>query len=116
MTEKEKTLDLATLEWIKFNFNLYSDHSCQTQGYRKLCRIISELRGGESLVNRPQKSEPSEYNSHNNNIQVKYSSANPKCPLCSGRGYYTVGDFSGTSVASKKCPCVDRVESLNCNC
>ena len=36
MTEKEKTLDLATLEWIKFKFQLFSDHSCQTQGYQSL--------------------------------------------------------------------------------
>ena len=46
------------------------------------------------------------------NAQIQYSSADPKCPLCCGRGYYTIGDFSGTSVSTNKCPCVDRVESL----
>jgi len=44
MTHKESTLDLATLEWIKFTFKLYSDDSTQTDGFMNLCRVIDELR------------------------------------------------------------------------
>jgi len=37
-------LDLNTLEYIKTICDLYSDHSSQTLGYRRLCEIIEEVK------------------------------------------------------------------------
>ena len=43
--EKEPKLDLKTLEYIKFTFDLYSDWSSRCLGYQRLCEMITE-RGG----------------------------------------------------------------------
>lgn len=39
--------DLATLKHIKFIFDLYSDHSTSTLGYKRLCEIIEEEEAKE---------------------------------------------------------------------
>ena len=42
-TEYLKKLDLATLKQIAFMFELHSDGSTQTNGYRSLIAIIEEI-------------------------------------------------------------------------
>ena len=40
--ENKVDLDLNTLEYIKFSFDLYSDMSSQTLGYKYLCGLIEK--------------------------------------------------------------------------
>lgn len=35
-------LDLPTLEFVKFSFDIHSDHSTQCNGYKSLCQMIEE--------------------------------------------------------------------------
>lgn len=39
----EQKLDLETLKWIKFTFDICSDHSTMCLGYKNLCKRIEEL-------------------------------------------------------------------------
>lgn len=50
--EKEIVLDLKTLEYVDFMFKLYSDNSCNNNGYINLKRIIEEERKSEHYLNK----------------------------------------------------------------
>jgi hypothetical protein len=50
--EKEIVLDLKTLEYVDFMFKLYSDNSCNNNGYINLKRIIEEERKSEHCLNK----------------------------------------------------------------
>lgn len=39
----EQKLDLETLKWIKFTFDICSDHSTKCLGYNNLCKRIEDL-------------------------------------------------------------------------
>lgn len=41
---KYKDLDLKTLEFIKFTFDIHSDWSTNCNGYRSLCKCISDVK------------------------------------------------------------------------
>ena len=110
MTEKEKTLDLATLEWIKVKFQLFSDHSCQTHGYRSLCRIIDELKNAPKITDIKSRLNPPDLNIVPITMPPRIFGSNLGCPLCNGSGQYKIGNFGGTAVEYVRCPCQDRVE------
>lgn len=61
-------LDLETLEYIKFHFGLYSDHSTKSHGYKWLCKLIDEVN------------KLPETNKFNNNLQAMLNI----CPECGG--------------------------------
>ena len=48
-----KNLDLETLKHIQFVFQIYSDHSCQTLGYKRLCEIIEECEKADAEYESP---------------------------------------------------------------
>jgi len=110
MTEKEKTLDLATLEWIKFLFQLYSDDSCQVQGYKRLCHLIEDLKNSPKITDIKPRLNPPDYNIGPITMQPRIFGSNLGCPLCNGSGNYKIGNFGGTAVEYVRCPCQDRVE------
>ena len=51
MITKDK-LDIETLEYVKFHFELYSDATPKTHGYKWLCKIINELKDNASKSNK----------------------------------------------------------------
>lgn len=49
----EQKLDLETLKWIKFTFDICSDHSTMCLGYKNLCKRIEDLENIE--INKKEK-------------------------------------------------------------
>lgn len=100
MTEKEKTLDLATLEHLKIVNEFYSDCSAKVNGHYYICRMINELKkskASDELIVIPLS------NMNSNNIN-----ADPDCPICHGTGEYHTGGSFGGPVVYNRCHCTNR--------
>lgn len=55
MLDKDlRKLDLHTLESIQFTFQIHSDNSCQTNGYRSLCEMVNEVKKLQETDSKPR--------------------------------------------------------------
>jgi len=87
--------NLKTLKYVKAHFDMQSDHSTKTNGYRILCEMIETVENSGI-----EQSEP---------IQSK----NDECVLCHGTGMYFFGGSFGGAVQVRKCYCKDISETYH---
>ena len=106
----EKDLDLETLKFVEFHFNLYSDMSSKCQGYDYLCRLIDQVKvatetfeenktfkivGFNTVTNRQEKkriyTSEADYLRYKEELIRRYAiSCNVKCyELCDSKWVFT---------------------------
>ena len=75
-----KNLDLETLEYVKIAFDIHSDLSTKTNGYKWICRAIDDLKK-QKLSEQTTKEETSK-----ENLNIPSVSNSVICPQCKGKG------------------------------